>query len=217
MHLGLDVAAALVHVEIHRYFAIVLQREEEMIGIHHPHRGVDLDVARHHRAGARLPDLEHGLVGMLVEHQRQRLQALHDLVHVLEHAGHGLVLVHHAVEPERPHRGAAERGQQHPAKRVAQGVTEPALQRLEAELGEIRVVVPLGHFDQVRADHSGQINRHRVVRRLLRVQLDDQLFLGVERDLLAAGRFGELAGGLVEVRRRARTSARRGARIPSPP
>ena len=37
---------------------------------------------------------------MLVEHQRERLQALHDLVHVLEHAGHGLVLVHHAVEPD---------------------------------------------------------------------------------------------------------------------
>ena len=119
-----------------------------------------LDVARVDRPGALLLDPEDGFVDVLVEHQGQRLEPLNDLVDVLEHAGHGLVLVHHAVQPEGPHRGAAQRGQQQAPERIAQRISEPALQRLEAELGDVRVVLPLGHFDQVRANQSGQINGH---------------------------------------------------------
>ena len=72
----------------------------------------------------------------------------------------GLVLVHDAVEAEAPDGAAAERREQQPAQRVAEGVAEAALQRLEAELGGVGIVVPLGHLDQLRADQSGQINGH---------------------------------------------------------
>ncbi len=119
-----------------------------------------LDVAGVDRPGALLRIVQDRLVDVFGEHQRQRLEALDDLVHVLEHARHGLVLVHHAVEPEAPDRAAAQRRQQQAAQRVAQRVAEAALQRLEPELGDVRIVLPLRHFDQVRADQSGQINGH---------------------------------------------------------
>jgi hypothetical protein len=81
-------------------------------------------------------------------------------VHVLEHALHGLVLVHHAVQAEAPHRAAAQRGEQQPAQRVAERVAEAPLERLEAEFGGIGVVVPLRHLDEVGAHQPGQVNGH---------------------------------------------------------
>ena len=102
--------------------------------------------------GAVAADVQHGLVHVLGQDQRQRLEALHDLVHVLEHALHGLVLVHHAVEAEAPHGAAAQRGQQQPAQRIAERIAEAPLQRLEAELGGVGVVVALRHLDEMRTN-----------------------------------------------------------------
>ena len=110
--------------------------------------------------GALAPDVEHRVVHVFGEHQGERLEPLHDLVDVLEDALDGLMLVHHPVEPEAPDRAAAERAEQEPAERVAERVAEAPLQRLEAELGGVGIVVPLGHLDQVRADQSGQVNGH---------------------------------------------------------
>ena len=58
-----------------------------------------------------------------------------------------------------PHRRAAERRQQHATHRVAERVAEAALERLEPELGDVRVVFALGRFDQLRADESAEIDR----------------------------------------------------------
>ena len=124
------------------------------------HRAVLLDVAGVDRPGAFAPDVEHRLVHVLGQDQRERLEPLHDLVHVLEHALDGLMLVHDAVEPEAPDGAAAQRREQQAAQRVAERVAEAPLQRLEAELGDIRVVVPLRHLDELRADQSGQIDGH---------------------------------------------------------
>src|SRR6266480_4068166 len=68
-----------------------------------------------------------------------------------------IVLVHDAVDPERPDRRAAQRREQQPAQRIAQRVAIAPLQWLEPELGGIRVVLALGHFDQVRPDQPRQI------------------------------------------------------------
>src|SRR3989449_9855816 len=82
---------------------------------------------------------------------------LDDLMYVLDHAGDGLMLVDDAVEAECPDGRAPQRRQQHAAQRIAEGVAVAPLERLEAELGGVRVVFPLGHLDQVRADQPGQI------------------------------------------------------------
>jgi hypothetical protein len=68
------------------------------------------------------------------------------------------VLVNHAVDAEAPDGRPAQRREQHAPHRVAERVAEAALERLEAELCYVRVVVALGGFDQLRTDQPGEIN-----------------------------------------------------------
>jgi len=78
-------------------------------------------------------------------------------MHVFDDARDGLVLVHDAVDAERPDCGAAQRREQQATQRIAQCVAVAPLERLESELGGIRVVLALGHLDQVRPDQPRQI------------------------------------------------------------
>jgi hypothetical protein len=119
-----------------------------------------LDVAGVDRPRAFPADVQHRIVHIFGEDEGQRLEPLNDLVHVFQHALHGLVLVHHTVQAEAPDRAAAERREQQPAERVAEGVAEPALQRLETEFGGIRIVVPLRHLDEVGTHEPGQVDGH---------------------------------------------------------
>jgi hypothetical protein len=119
---------------------------------------------------------------------------------VFEDALHRLVLVHHTVHPKAPYRGTPEGGEQHPPQRVAEGVTEATLERLEAEFGDVRVVLALGHLDQVGANQSGQINRHGSDS-LLRVKLNDELFLCSGRDRVAGRTHRHPASQLLVVNR----------------
>ena len=64
----------------------------------------------------------------------------------------------HAVDAEAPHRRAAERRQQHAPHRVAERVAEAALERLEAEFGDVGVVFALRRFDKLRTDKSPEID-----------------------------------------------------------
>src|SRR6478735_1743497 len=131
-----------------------------MVAVDDHHAAVALDVAGIHRADAVLLDGQDRLVGVVGDDEDEGLEPLDDLVHVLEDAGDGLVLMHHAVHPERPHRAAAERGEEQATERVAERVPVAALERLEPELGDVRVVVPLGHFDRVRTHQPGEIDAH---------------------------------------------------------
>ena len=63
-----------------------------------------------------------------------------------------------AVDAEAPHGRAAERREQHAPHRVAERVAEAALERLEAEFGDVGIVFALGRFDQLRTDKSAEIN-----------------------------------------------------------
>ena len=93
-----------------------------------------------------------------VERERQRLEVADDLVDVFDDAGDGLVLVHDAVDAEAPHGGAAQRREQHATHRVAERVSEAALERLEAELGDVWIVLALRRFDELRTDESAEID-----------------------------------------------------------
>ncbi len=66
--------------------------------------------------------------------------------------------MHDAVDADAPDRRAAERRQQHAAHGVAERVAEAALQRLEAELGDVRVVLALRAFYQLRANEPAEID-----------------------------------------------------------
>ena len=160
MHLGLDIPATLVDVELHAHVPVVLQRKEEVIGILDGHRAVLLNVPGVHRPGTFPPDMQHRVIHIVGQHQRQSLEPLHDLMNVLEHALYGLVLVNDSVETETPHRASSERGEQQSAERVTQGVAKAALERLEAEFSGIGIVIALRHLDEVRTNQAGQVNGH---------------------------------------------------------
>ena len=95
MLVGLDVAAALVDVQLDREVAVVLQREEVV-------RPVDDAYAARAprcRPAVTAPALdlamcEHRLLHVVVERQGERLEVADDLVDVLDDAGDRLVLVH---------------------------------------------------------------------------------------------------------------------------
>ena len=118
-----------------------------------------VDVGRGDRAGCRLRDVKDDVLDVFGKRERQRLEVANDLVDVFDDTRNRLVLVHDAVDAERPHGRAAERRQQHAPHRVAERVAEAALERLEPELGDVGVVFALGRFDQLRADESAEINR----------------------------------------------------------
>src|SRR6185369_1899247 len=80
------------------------------------------------------------------------------LVHVLDHPGDGLVFVNHAVDTEAPNGRAAQRREQHAPHRVAERVAEAALEWLEPEFCNVRVVVALGRFNQLRTNQPGEID-----------------------------------------------------------
>jgi hypothetical protein len=80
-------------------------------------------------------------------------------MHVLDDPGDRLMLVHDTIDPNPPHRRAAERREQHAAHCIAERVPEAALERLQAELGHIQVVLALGCLNQLRADKPTEIDR----------------------------------------------------------
>jgi hypothetical protein len=156
---GLDVAAAAVHVQLDIDLAVVLEREQVVPRADDPDRAHPLDVGGRDRARLRLADAEHHVLHVLREGERQRLEVADDLVHVLDHARDRLVLVDHAVDAERPHGRAAQRREQHAPHRVAERVAEAALERLEAKLRHVGVVLALRRFDELRADEPPKFDR----------------------------------------------------------
>jgi hypothetical protein len=108
-------------------------------------RAVDLDaggrrdVGGGDRAGALLAQVhDDRLVGLGGDDQLLEVQD--QVGDVLLDARHGGELVQDAVDPDAGDRSAGDRGQQGAAERVAEGVAEPGLERLEdearAELGD---------------------------------------------------------------------------------
>src|SRR6185436_17614399 len=93
------------------------------------------------------------------QREGQRLEIANDLVDIFDDTRNCLVLVNDAVDAECPYRCAAERREEHAAHRVAERMTKPALQRLEAEFSDVWVVFALRGFDQLWPDEPAQINR----------------------------------------------------------
>ena len=160
VHLALDVAPALVHVQLDRDLAVFLDGEEQVVAVDDLDARMRLEIAGVDRADAVLLDGQRGLIDVRVDDEDEGLEPLDDLVHVLQHADDGLVFVHHAVHPEGPHGAPPEGGEQQAPERIAEGVAIAPFERLEAELGDVRVAVLLGHFDRVRPDQPGEIDAH---------------------------------------------------------
>ena len=168
MRVGFDVAAALVHVQFDGEILVVLHREEVVLRVDDADTALILDVTSRHRAGLFDVDAENGILDVVGERQRQVLEVADDLVDVFRNASDRLVFVEHAVDAEAPDGRAAEGRQQHATHRIAERVTEAALQWLETELGNVRIVLALRRFDELRTDQPAQINRyHEIITRVM--------------------------------------------------
>ena len=142
------------------------------------------------------------------------LQVEDDVGDVLAHARQRRELVRGALDLHRGDRGALERGEQHAAQRVAERVTEAAVERLDDEDPAVVVGVLVDDLRDL------EIRFHVWPKKslpLLRVELDDELFLDRRVDLAALGLLQHLAREPVVVglepreRRSRRDRLRRGS------
>src|SRR5438128_727034 len=102
MHFSLDVPPTLVDVQLHADIAIVLQGEEQVVRVLDDNRAMLLNVARVDRSGALPPNMQNGIFHVFGQHEGERLEALDDLMYVLEYPLDRLMLVHDSVQAEAP-------------------------------------------------------------------------------------------------------------------
>src|SRR6185437_15481917 len=107
--IGLDITAAVIHVQLEGDVAIVLQREEMMVGLENRESGRSGDVAGLDRCRSGLGDADDGCLRRIVETQDERLEVRDDLMDVFHDTRNGLVLVYDTVDAESPNGGAAQR------------------------------------------------------------------------------------------------------------
>src|SRR5206468_2385426 len=101
-------------------------------------------------------DTEHRFLDVIGKREREILEVADNLMDVFHDTGNRLVLMHDAVDAETPNSGTAQRRQQHPSHRVSECVAETALERLQPELGDVRIVFTLARFDELRANQPAE-------------------------------------------------------------
>src|SRR5258708_30397010 len=158
MLIGFDVAAPLVDVEVDVDVAVVRKRREMLPRIVDARAVGGVDVGGGDGASLRLRHPKDGLFDIVGKAQGERLQVADDLMDVFHDAGDGLMLMDDAVDSEARDGGAAEGRQQHAPHGVAEGVAVAALERLEPELGDERVVFALRGFYKLRTNEPAEID-----------------------------------------------------------
>jgi hypothetical protein len=143
-----------------------------VVGIQHCCASLGLHVSGRHDTGFVHMNLQNSVIHVVVKRDDQGLEVLDYLVDVLDHASDGLVLVHHAIDAERPNGRTTQRGEQHTTDGVAKGVTKSTLKRLDHELRNTTVFRFLGGLDALRQYQSGEIYLHIVLQQVALVSLE---------------------------------------------
>src|SRR5690606_32091170 len=135
----------------------------------------------------------------VVHAQTQRLDVEDDVGDVLHDTGDRGELVECTLDPHGSHCGTLERAQQDATKAIAQRDPVAPLERLARELSvACAEALPLG-FQLLGPNEVAPVpgNRVRILHsrasELLGVELDDQLFIDIRRDVRASGQRGDLA------------------------
>src|SRR5690606_18271885 len=121
-------------------------------------RVVDGDTGRGHdvagRDGSRslLADV-HGDRLVLFRAHHETLEVQDDVGDILLHAGNGGELVEHAVDADAGDSGARDRREQGATKRVAEGVPEARVERLDDELRAVFSDALFGQCGSLRDEH----------------------------------------------------------------
>ena len=133
---GRLVADAATHLQTHVERDVLGQVADHVFGIDDLHRMIDDDVAGRDHALALLGQGQGDFVaGMLTN--GHILEVEQDFNDVLLQAFQGGVLMQHAIDFNLDDGAARNRGEQHATQRVAQGVAEATLERLDHHLGAV--------------------------------------------------------------------------------
>src|SRR6185312_559433 len=149
---GRDVTAATLDDELDLELALVVQGRDVHVGVVHGDAGRRHDVTRGDLARALLAQV-HGDRLVLLGGHHQALQVQDDVGDVFLDARHGGELVQHAVDADAGDGRARNRGQQRAPQRIAQGVAESRLQRLDDELGPVVGEGLFGQCGSLRDQH----------------------------------------------------------------
>ncbi len=133
VELGRDVPAAAPDRQGHLELALVREVRELQVGIEDLELGRRLDVGRLDHARAALGDVDLDLRGVAVEQADEALEVEDDVGDVLTDARQRRELVRDPLDLDRGDCRSLEGRQQHPAQRVAERVTEAAVERLDLE------------------------------------------------------------------------------------
>jgi hypothetical protein len=129
---GGDVAAAALDGQLDLEPALAVQRGQVQVGAVDLDAGGRRDVGGGDRAGALLAQVHDDRL-VALGGDDELLEVQDQVGDVLLDARHGGELVQDAVDPDARDRSAGDRGQQGAAERVAEGVAETGLERLEDE------------------------------------------------------------------------------------
>src|SRR5215469_10981951 len=129
---GRDVTTATLDRQLHLKLALAVERGDVQVRVVHLDARGRRDVRRGDLARALLAQVhDHRLVLLRGDHELLEVQD--DVGDVLGHPAHGRELVQYALDPDAGHCRAWDRRQQSPPERVADGVPESRLERLDDE------------------------------------------------------------------------------------
>src|SRR6187397_2572679 len=197
VQLGRDVAAATPDGE--RDLQLALVRDMRDLELRE-----SLDVGGRDDAGALLGDVHLDLGRRAVQADDEALEVEDAVGDVLAHAGERRELVGDALDLHGGDGCALQRGEQHPAKRVPEGVPEAAIERLDGEHAAMLVGVLVDDLRDLEVHQAGSYCHVSPFLRwcgelLLRVELDDERLLDRSIDLVALGPLEHGAGEPVVV------------------
>ena len=129
---GRHVAAATLDGEFELELGLVVERRDDELGVVDLDTGRSRDVGGGDLAGTLLAQVRgDGLV--VLARDDEVLDVQDDLGDIFLDTGNGAELVQHAVDADAGDSSAGDRGEQGAAQRVAEGVTEAGLERLDDE------------------------------------------------------------------------------------
>ena len=131
--LGGRVAAAAADRQVHLELGLLLERRDRRLGVQDLDARGQVDVLGGDLAGAGGHQRRLDLVGVGVHPDDDVLEVQDDVGHVLLDPLDRRELVGDALDADAGDRGASERGEQHAAKAVAEGVAEPLVEGLDRE------------------------------------------------------------------------------------
>jgi len=136
----------------------LVHRKQIQVLIHHLHFRRHNQIGRRDRPFTPHLQAQAGGLHIIQQLQPQLLDLQDELGHILAHAGDLGKLMQHIADAHRGHRGARQRGQQHPPQRVAQRDAVATFQWTDNKptvITQNGLALNLGHHQIIRAEQSG--------------------------------------------------------------